>query len=190
MQHAEVWIDRGDGLDRTVDILQRRAARRDDQRLAERCDVAKERRVRQIARRDLVRRQIELLEEVGARLVERRREEHESQFPRARLELGVRSLVELERLAMRPVGRAEAVLVVVGALEELPREEAAIVALLQLHRVDARLLREREQLLSLLQAALVVVTDLRDDEAAGVVGDPPSVDVELTHGAIVPLVPT
>ena len=35
--------------------------------------------------------------------------------------------------------------------------------------------------------ALVVVADLGDDEAVGVVGDPPAVDRQLAHGAIVPL---
>ena len=46
-------------------------------------------------------------------------------------------------------------------------------------------LRGLEQLACLLDAPLVVVADLGDDEAVGVVGDPPAVDRQLAHGAIV-----
>ena len=52
------------------------------------------------------------------------------------------------------------------------------------------LLRAREQLLRLLHAALVVVADLRDDVGGRCRRRSASVDVELAHGAIVPLVPT
>ena len=62
----------------------------------------------------------------------------------------------------------------------------AVVALLELHGVDAALLRGAEELLRLLDAPLVVVADLRDDEAAGVVADPAPADDQLAHGAIVP----
>ena len=156
-------------------------------RLAERGNVTKERRVSQVAGSDLVRGSVELLEQVGARLVERRREEDEPELARARLQLDVGAAVELERLAVRAVRRAEAVLVVVGAVVERAREQAPVVALLELYRVDARLLREDEQLLCLLDRALVVVADLRDHEAVGVVGDPASVDRQLAHRAMVPL---
>ena len=149
--------------------------------------MSQERRVAQVTRGDLVRGDVELLEEVGARFVERRREEDEPELARARLQLDVCRTVELERLAVLAVRRAEAVLVVVRAVVELAREETAVVALLELDRVDARLLREHEQLLGLLDAPLVVVADLGDHEAGGVVGDPAAVDRQLAHGAIVPL---
>ena len=149
--------------------------------------MSHERRVAQVAGGDLVRGDVELLEEVGARFVEGRREEDEPELARAGLQLDVRGTVELERLAVLAVRRTEAALVVVGAVVELAREETAVVALLELDRVDARLLREHEELLGLLDAPLVVVADLGDHEAGGVVGDPAAVDRQLAHGAIVPL---
>ena len=187
LQQAELRVDRRDGLDGAVDVLDRRAAGGDDQRLADRGDMPQERRVAQVAGRDLVRRDVELGEQVGARLVERRREEHEAELAGARLQLDVGAAIELERLAVGAVRRAEAVLVVVGAVVERAREQPPVVALLELDRVHARLLREHEQLLRLLDRALMVVADLGDDEAGRVVGDPAAVDLELAHRAIVPL---
>ena len=63
--------------------------------------------------------------------------------------------------------------------------EPPVVTLLELHRVDTRLVRGPDQLAGPLHAPLVVVADLGDHEAWGVVGDPPAVDRELAHGAIV-----
>ena len=115
-----------DRVDGAVDVLDASRRRCDTiMRLAERGDVAEERRVAQVARRDLVRRNVELGEQVGARLVERRREEDEAELARARLQLHVRAAIELERLAVRAVGRAEAVLVVVRAVVERAREQRA-----------------------------------------------------------------
>ena len=96
-------------------------------------------------------------------------------------QLDVRVAIELERLAVLAVRRAEAVLVVVRAVEQRAREERAVVALLELDRVDARVLRRAEQLHRLLDAPLVVVADLGDDEARRLVGDPPTADRQLAH---------
>ena len=63
---------------------------------------------------------------------------------------------------MLTVGGAEAVLVVVGLVVRRAGVETAVVALLQLDRVGAGQLGLAEQLARLLEAALVVVTDLRD----------------------------
>src|SRR6266566_3658999 len=72
---------------------------------------------------------------------------------------------------MLAVGRAEAVLVLVGLVEGLGGEERAVVALLQLHRVRAAQPRLAEELLRLLDRALVVVADLGDDVTLGVGAD-------------------
>ncbi len=178
-------VDRRDRLDGPVDVLDGGAARRDDHRLPERRDVPQERRVPQVARGDLVGGQLELREQVGARLVERSREEDEPELVRDAAELRERGSIELERLAVPAVGRAEAVLVVVRAVVQRAREERAVVALLELDRVDAHVLRRVEQLDRLLDASLVVVADLRDDEARRVVRDPASVDRQLAHRAMV-----
>ena len=189
LEEADPVVDRRDRLHRAVDVLEGRAAGRDDHRLAERRDVTKERRVAQVAGGDLVGRQLELRQEVGARLVERGREEHETELGGEVAQLGVRVPIELERLAMPAVRRPEAVLVVVRALVERPREEAGVVALLELDRVHARVPGRAEELLRLLDASLVVVADLGDDEAGRVVGDPPPLDGQLAHRRIVARTP-
>ena len=125
LQQAELRVDRRHGLDGAIDVLDRRAAGGDDQRLADRSDMAQERRVAEVAGRDLVRRNVELGEQVGARLVERRREEHEAELAGARLQLDKGAAIELERLAVGAVRRAEAVLVVVGAVVERAGEQRA-----------------------------------------------------------------
>ncbi len=181
LEHAQARVDGEHRFDRPVDVLQRRAARGQHHRLPERSDVPQQWRVLKVAGRDLVRGQIELLEHVGARLVERRREEHQVELDGEVAELTECVAVELQRLAVLAVRRTEAVLVVVRALVEGASEESPVVALLQLDRVDARLLRRPEELLRLLEAPLVVVADLRDDEAAGVVGDAAAVDRQLAH---------
>src|SRR3954469_16158893 len=70
---------------------------------------------------------------------------------------------------MLAVGWTEAVLVVVWTVVVLGRIETAVVALLQLHAVDAALCRRLEELDRLFQGSLMVVADLRDDEAIAVV---------------------
>ena len=78
-------------LDSPVDVVEGRAAGRDHQRLPERRDVPEQRGVGEVARCDLVCRDVELREHVRARLVERRREEHEAEAPSlvAKLDVGV-----------------------------------------------------------------------------------------------------
>ena len=88
---------------------------------------------------------------------------------------------------MRAVGRAEAVLVVVGAVVQRARVQPPVVALLQLHRVHAACFASTNSSCAFSTRALVVVADLGDDEAGRVVGDPATVDLELAHRAIVPL---
>ncbi len=182
MQHAELGVHGKDRLDRPVDVLERAATGREEHRLAEAGDVAEERHVQEVARGELEGVDVELRQKVGARLVERGGNERDSFLARVARKLEPVALVELERLAVLPVGRAEAVLVVVGRVVELAREEAPVVALLELDRVDAALLRGVDQRLGLLDLALVVVPDLRDDVRGLVVGDPPAVYVELGHG--------
>ena len=58
-------------------------------------------------------------------------------WARVRLQLLVLGAAELERLAVRAVRRPVAVLVLVRPVEELPRVQAAVVALLELDRVRA-----------------------------------------------------
>src|SRR3954469_6192775 len=70
---------------------------------------------------------------------------------------------------MLAVGWTEAVLVVVWTVVVLGRIETAVVALLELHAVDAALGRLLEELDRLFQGSLMVVADLRDDEAIAVV---------------------
>ena len=71
-----------DRLDGAVDVLERPAARRQEHRLAERGDVAEERDVQEVSRRELERVDAELGEEVGARLVERGSDERDALLPR------------------------------------------------------------------------------------------------------------
>ena len=64
-------VQRKDRLDRPVDVLERAATGREEHRLAESGDVAQEGHVQQVARGELERVDVELRQEVGARLVER-----------------------------------------------------------------------------------------------------------------------
>ena len=95
-----------------------------------------------------------------------------------RLQLLVLVEAELQKLAVLAVGGAEAVLVVVRLVVRGARVEAAVVALLQLHRVRAGQLGLAEQLARLVEAALVVVADLRDDVALRVIADLVRADLE------------
>src|SRR5690606_32780964 len=148
-----------------------RAARRDDHRLAEAGDVLQQRRALQVARGDLVGRNAERLEEVGAGEVEGGGEEVDAELRGIRLQLAVLVQSELEELAVFAVCGAEAVLVVVRLLVGGARIEAAVVALLQLYRVRPRQLGLAKELTRLVQAALVVVADFRDDVAGRVIAD-------------------
>ena len=101
--------------------------------------MPQQRRVAEVSRGGLVRGHVEVGEEVGARLVEGGREKRHAGVARRPLELDVRVAVELERLAVLAVRRAERVLVVVRGLVRRPRVERAVVPLLELHRVDTAL---------------------------------------------------
>ena len=86
---------------------------------------------------------------------------------------------------MLAVRRAVALLVVVRRVVVLAGEERAVVALLELDRVDAALARGVDERLRLLEVALVVVPDLRDDVRRAVPRDGLAVDDQLAHGAMV-----
>ena len=86
---------------------------------------------------------------------------------------------------MFPVRTAEGVLVVVGRVVERACVELRVVALLQLDRVRATLPRGTHERLRLLDLALVVVADLRDDVGRAVPRDDPAVDDQLEHVAMV-----
>ena len=182
MQYAELGVQRKDRLHRPIDVLERATAGRQEHRLTEIGDVPEERHVQEVARGELEGVDVELRQEVRARLVECSGNERDPFLARVAREFEPVALVELERLAVFPVRRTEAVLVVVGRLVERAREEAAVVAFLELDRVDAALLRRVDQRSCLLDLALVVVPDLRDDIRGLVVGDPPPVHKELQHG--------
>ena len=175
LHEAELRVDRQDGVERALDVLDRAAAGREEDRLAERGHVPEQRSVHEVGRGDLERGHVELGEEVRARLVEDGAEERDALLARELAKLEPGCGVQLERLAVLAVRRAEGVLVVVGRVVERARVERAVVALLELDRVDAALLRRVDQRLRLLDVSLVVVTDLGDDVRRLVVGDPSSV---------------
>ena len=79
-----------------------------NQRFAGLGDGLEERDVRQVARCDLVAGYVDPLEEFDARKVERGRKEDQVQALRELLQVAVLRLAELERLAVRSVGRSEA----------------------------------------------------------------------------------
>ena len=84
-----------------------------------------------------------------------------------------------------PYVRPKRVLVVVRRVVQRTRVQAAVVALLELDRVGPALLRRMDERLRLLDVALVVVADLRDDVRGTVPRDGPAVDDQLAHGAMV-----
>ena len=113
MEHAELAVEREDRLDGTIDVLDRAPARREEHRLAEGSHIPEEGHVQQIPRGELEGIDVQLGQEVGARLVERGRDERDAFLPRVAAELEPFAPPELERLAVLAVGRSEAVLVVV-----------------------------------------------------------------------------
>src|SRR5262249_55073196 len=141
--------------------------------------------VQQVPRRELEGVDAELRQEIGARLVERSRDEGGAFLVRVPAELEPVALRELESLTMLAVRRAEAVLVVVRRLVERTGEETTVVALLELDRIDAALARRVDERLRLLEVALVVVPDLGDDVRGAVPRYHPPVDDQLAHGAMV-----
>ncbi len=115
-------------------------------------------------------------------MVEGGGEQRHAGFASCPLELDVGVAVELERLAVLAVGRAERVLVVVRGVVGRPRVERTVVALLELHGIHTALLGGDDELARLLHRALVVVADLGDDVAVAVVRDAGAVDDEFAHG--------
>src|SRR5262249_55755762 len=108
--------------------------------------------------------------------------ERDAKVVRTALQLGPFVAPELERLAVRPVGGAEAVLVVVRRVVERPREEHAVLTLLELYGVDAAMLRRVDQLTRLLDRAPVFVADVGAQVARPVVPDARAADRHLPHG--------
>ena len=100
LEDRDLRVDLGDRLVRAPDVVERAAAGGDDHRLADLGDGAEQRRVRQVAGGDLVRRHVEVGEKLGAREVERGREEGDAELRRERLQLLVLGAAELERLAV------------------------------------------------------------------------------------------
>src|SRR5712691_5535677 len=82
---------------------------------------------------------------------------------------------------MLAVGCAERELVVVRLLVERARVERPVRPLLQLDGVRSPLVRGMDQPLRLLDIALVVLADLRDDIAGSIVVDVHAVDGEPAH---------
>ena len=185
VEDRELLVRGEDRLDRAVDVLERPAARREQHRPAERSHVPQERHVQEIPRCELERVDAELREELGARLVERRSDERGAFLARVPAQLEPVALRELERLPVRAVRRPEAVLVVVGRVVERAREEAPVVAFLELHCIGPALARRVDERLRLLEVALVVVPDLSDDVRGPVPRDDPPVDDQLAHGPMV-----
>jgi hypothetical protein len=66
---------------------------------------------------------------------------------------------------MLTVGGTEAVLIVVRFLVHLPGVQGAVISLLELDRMSAAIKCKAEQLLTLGQASLVVVSNLGNDIA-------------------------
>ena len=129
--------------------------------------------------------QVELREEVGARLVERGREEDEAELVgerRAARRTRPRSSSSASRCS--PYVAPKLFSLSYGLSYSARVKRRAVVALLELDRVDPGVLRRVEELLRPLDAPLVVVADLGDDEAGRVVRDPPPGDGQLAHRAI------
>ena len=181
LEQAELRVERKDRVHRPLDVLHRPPARGEEHRLAEPCDVAEKRRVHEVGGGDLEGGRPELGEEVRARLVEHGREERDAFLAAELAELEPVAGRELERVAVLAVRRAEAVLVVVRRVVERARVERLVVALLELDRVRAAAFRGPDQLLGVLDVALVVVPDLGDDVRLAVARDPLAVDDELRH---------
>ena len=131
------------------DVVHGGAAGADDHRLADLRHVLEQRRVDDVAGRELERRHVELGEEVGAVVVERSGEERDPDLLAEADQFHVFVAPELQRLAVRPVGVAEGVLALIGAVVHLAGEQRAIVALLQLDRVGAAFLGGAKQVLAL-----------------------------------------
>src|SRR5204863_6394157 len=119
---------------------------------------------------------------VDALEVPRSCEEGDAELACVRLQLAVRVPIQLERLAVLAIRRAERKLVVVRLVVERACVERPVRAFLELDRVRAPFVRGLNQLLRLFDVALMVVSDLRDDKGVAVVTDLEAVDRERSHG--------
>src|SRR5262245_14150799 len=171
LEDRELRVDRHDRVVGALHVVDEGAAGGNDDRLTEARDVLEQRRAFQIAGRNLVRRNIEFVQEIGAGQVECGGEEIHAELRRQRLQLTVLLEPELQELAVLAIGRTEAVLVVVGFVVRGTGVKTLVVALLQLDRVRAGQFRFAEQFAGLIEAALVVVSDFRDDIAPGLIAD-------------------
>src|SRR4051812_6426607 len=176
LQQRDLRVDLTERLVAAADVVERRAASRDDRRLAERGDVAQQGRVDDVGRGDLVGRHVELGQEVGGADVEGGGEEGDADALGVGDELLVGLAAELQRLAVRAVRGPERVLVLVGLVVHLARVERGVVALLRLDGVRPRAAGLVDEVHRLVDVALVVVADLRDDVGLGVIADLATID--------------
>jgi Dolichyl-phosphate-mannose-protein mannosyltransferase len=181
LEHAKLLVERQDRLDRSIHILDRCPARGDDHRLPEPGQVTQERRVAQVARRDLVGWHVKLGEELRARDVEGGREERDAELPGDRLQLDEGVTVELKGFAVLAVRRTEAVFVVVGHVELRPRVERPVITLLQLYGIRTALCCGPDERLRRREVTLVVVADLGDHIRRRLVTDLPAIDRQLAQ---------
>ena len=142
LQDAKLRIDRHYGAIGAHHVIHRGAAARDDHRLAELGDMAQQRQIDDISRSDLVSRHIECFEEVRARNIESRGEEGYADLLRMRDQFEMLFRGEFQRLTVFAISRAIAVAMQIGRVEHRLGEQGAVVALLQLDRVRAALLRD------------------------------------------------
>ena len=162
---------------RAAHVVDGRSAGAHDHRLAELGHVSQQRRVVEVAGRDLEGGHVELGEEVGAGAVEHRGEEGDADLSRELPQLGILVAPELEQLAVLAVRRGRSCSRSRTACRRRRGViQRPVVALLELDGVHTALLRHVEQLLRLLDVALVVVPDLGDDVAVRLVGDRPAID--------------
>ena len=154
--------DRGDRL---RDLVERRHPRRHDQRATLTREVTQERQVRDLSRRDFEERHAQRLERVGARLVERRREEEDPALGALVAERGVRRGPELELAQhLQLAFTAARGLHLVRGLRRRARHQRLRAKRLELHRVGARRGGRRDELARQLEIAVVVDAGLRDHE--------------------------
>jgi hypothetical protein len=157
VQDRELLIERHDRVVCPLHVVEGACAGAQNQRFSGLSDGLEERDVRQVARCDLVARDVDPLEEFDAGKIEGRREEDQVQALRELLQLAVLRLAEFERLAVRSVGRSERVLRVVGRVVELARIQRPVIPLLKLDRADTGVFGGLEQLLADLDVAAMVV---------------------------------
>jgi hypothetical protein len=174
---AQLLVDRHDRVVGPLYVLHVGSARADDHGLARARDALQQRRVLEVTRRDLVQRNVQLFEKIHAPEIEWCGEHGDFEFDRALLQFLVFLPPEFERVAVGAVGRAVGVLVFVRGFVHLAREQRPVVALLQLHRIGAALLGLSEHRLGNFQIALMIGSNLCDDESVAFVVDLKAVEL-------------